>query len=69
MQIKEAHRTLSLYHRLPRRTNTDPFDLDPDELLDEFDVLSALRRQFLEGLAFGDIGLPTRQRSVFDFDF
>jgi hypothetical protein len=53
---------------VPRRSNPDPLDLDPEEVLDEPDILLTVLGQGFEGGAFRNVGLPPWEGGVFDVD-
>lgn len=53
---------------MPRRSNPDPFDLDPEEVLDELDVLLTVLGQGFESGAFRNVGFPPGEGGVLDFD-
>jgi hypothetical protein len=53
---------------VPSRSNPDPFDLDPEEVLDKLDVLLTVFRQGFEGGAFRNVGFPPGEGGVFDFN-
>jgi hypothetical protein len=53
---------------MPSRSDPDPFYLDPEEVLDELDVLLTVLGQGFESGAFRDIGFPPGEGGVLDFD-
>lgn len=58
----------TLDRRVPCRSNPDPLDLDPEEVLDKLDVLLTVLGQGFESGAFRNVGFPPGEGSVFDFD-
>jgi hypothetical protein len=58
----------TLDRRVPSRSNPDPFDLDPEEVLDKLDILLTVLGQGFESGAFRNVGFPPGEGCVFDVD-
>jgi len=61
-------RSETLDGRVSSGTDTDPLDLDAQKVFDKLDILLAVFGERLESGAFRDVGLPTGEGDVFDFD-
>jgi len=61
-------RSKTFNSRVTSGSDTDPFHLDVEEVLDELDVFLTVLGQRLKGRAFRDVGFPTREGDVFYLD-